>query len=203
MKRRWLINRCSASGCSGTGVPVILAFIAVVAFVQPAFCGGRQVKLSSHNDKIDIQLDDEVQVRTMYLPPVYDDKGNPRQYTWAERQKLRGNPRETGYQSDYDNLKVGQIVNVSLGQKASESKKQDKASGNKATVTVGKTKWVPMGDLSGMIEKIDGNTKQLTLTVESVSLPNTPRPDSAVLKAILGDRAGYKILILSKDPGQK
>src|SRR5262249_32606139 len=163
----------------------------------PAFSGGKQsqqsqqLKLSTHNDKIDIQLDDEVQVRTLYLPPVYDDKGKERQYTYAERQKLKGNSRQPGYQADYDSLMVGQIVNVSLAQKARDSKKQI-GHANKAVVTIGKTKWIPLGELGGMVTKLDGNTKLLTLTVESVSLPNTPRPDPAVIKAILADRVGYK-----------
>jgi hypothetical protein len=197
MKERWFITRFDSSSVA----LVMLAILAALAPVQPAFSGGRQIKLSSHHDQIDIQLDDEVQVRTLNLPPAYDDKGNPRQYTYAERQKLKGNLREPGYQSDYDSLKVGQIVNVSVGQKASDAKKQG-AAGSKAVVTVGKTKWVPMGELTGAILKLDGTTKQLTLTVESVSLPNTPRPDAALIKAIIADRVGYKILILSMDPGQ-
>jgi hypothetical protein len=183
----------------------LFAILLALVLVASGMCGGRQppqVKLSSHNDRIDIQLDDEVQVRTLYLPPLYDDKGNPKQYTYAERQKLRGNLRETGYQSDYDSLKVGQVVNVSLGQKASDVKKQS-GSATKSVVTVGKTKWIPMGELTGAIVKLDGTIKQLTLSVESVSLPHTPRPDPALIKAIIGDRVGYKILIVSKDPGQK
>jgi hypothetical protein len=182
-----------------------LAILAAFGLAGPGLSGGHQpphVKLSTHNDRIDIQLDDEVQVRTLYLPPLYDDKGKERQYTYAERRKLKGNSREPGYQSDYDSLKVGQAINASLGQKASDVKKQS-GPANKAVVTVGKTKWIPMGELTGVIARLDGTTKQLTLTVESVSLPNTPRPDSAVIKAILADRVGYKILILSKDPGQK
>jgi hypothetical protein len=206
MTCRWLkVGLENSSGVTGV-LTVVLAFFAALWLVLPTFSGGRQpqqVKLSTHNDRIDIQLDDEVQVRTMNLPPLYDDKGNPKQYTYAERQKLRGNLRETGYQSDYDSLKVGQIINLSLGKKASDAKKQDRGASGTKTVTVGKTKWIPMGELTGEITKLDGTTKQLTLTIESVSLPNTPRPDPALIKAVLGDRVGYKILILSKDPGQK
>jgi hypothetical protein len=200
MKDRWLITRFGGTGLA----PVMFAILFACGLVLPAFCGGRhppQVNLSTHHDRVDIQLDDEVQVRTLNLPPVYDDKGNPRQYTWAERQKLKGKSRELGYLSEYDNLKKGQIVNVSLGQKASDSKKPG-GPGNKSIVTVGKTKWIPMGELMGAIVKLDGTTKQLTLSVESVTLPHTPRPDSALIQAALADRVGYKILILSMDPGQ-
>src|SRR5262249_45691394 len=142
---------------------LLLAILAAVVLIPPAFSGGRQLKLSSHNDRIDIQLDDEVQVRTMYLPPIYDDKGNPRQYTYAERQKLKGRSGEVGFQSDYDSLKVGQVVNIALGQKASDAKKQA-GPASKSVVTVGKTKWVPMGELTGAITRLDGTTKQLTLS---------------------------------------
>jgi hypothetical protein len=200
MKERWLSTRFSRTGVA----EVLLAFLAALWFVMPGLGGGRQppqVKLSSHNDRIDIQLDDEVQVRTLSLPPAYDDKGNQKQYTYAERQRLKGNSREPGYLSEYDSLAVSQIVDVSLGQKASDPKKQGRAA-NKPVVTIGKTKWIPMGELRGMIVKLDRNAKQLTLAVESVTLPNMPRPDPAVIKAILNDRVGYKILIL-KDPAQQ
>ena len=206
MKEHWLMVGLECKFGKNGVAPVALAMLAVLGPVLPAFCGGRQppqVKLSTHNDRIDIQLDDEVQVRTLNLPPAYDDKGNPKKYTYAERQKLKGNSREPGYQSDYDSLMVRQDVSVSLGQKASDSKKQNRnGPSNKAVVTIGKTKWVPMGEFSGVVVKLDGTTKQLTLTVESVTLPNTPRPDPAVIKAILADQVGYKILIL-KDTAQR
>src|SRR5580692_1107206 len=55
-------------------------------------------------------------VRTFDLPPNYDEKGNPKKYTKAELQKLKGDdPAEKklpGYKSDFSELKVGDYVQV-------------------------------------------------------------------------------------------
>lgn len=66
----------------------------------------------------ELEVDDEVVVRTMQLPPKFDDKGKPTKYTAEEMKELKGDkPGLPGYVSDYDSLKPGQLVTVTFGKK--------------------------------------------------------------------------------------
>jgi serine/threonine protein kinase len=56
----------------------------------------------ARNQDIDLLAADDVTVRALKLPPVFDDKGKPRNYTTKELEKLKGPDRTLpGYTSDF------------------------------------------------------------------------------------------------------
>jgi hypothetical protein len=62
-----------------------------------------------------LDVADEVEVRMMEMPLAFDDMGRPRKHTPEEVKELKGdNPNIPGYRSDYERLRVGQIVDVSF-----------------------------------------------------------------------------------------
>jgi hypothetical protein len=65
-----------------------------------------------------LQAADDVKVRLSYPPVGVDEKGRPKRYSQKELQALRGPDKKLpGYESDFDNLRAGQIVRVTLVQK--------------------------------------------------------------------------------------
>jgi len=61
---------------------------------------------------------DDVKVRTLNLPVQYDDKGKPKKaYTAKEKKELKGDPKLPGYSAGFEDLKVKQIVEVTLVRK--------------------------------------------------------------------------------------
>lgn len=77
----------------------------------------RQVfKTITKRDDYEIQTDDNTKIRFLQPPLIFDDKGNPKKYTSAELQQMR-DPRLPGYKGDFDQLKPGHIVKITLGKK--------------------------------------------------------------------------------------
>jgi hypothetical protein len=74
----------------------------------------------------EIDLAASAEVRTMFLPTVYDEKGNFKKYSQAELKELKGpNPQAPGYKSDITILKPGQTVVINLSKnKGTENKLQ-------------------------------------------------------------------------------
>lgn len=65
--------------------------------------------------KIELQAADDVKVRTYNLPQEFDDKGKPRKYTQKELAELKGpDTKLPGYTAEFDNLRVGQEVEVTV-----------------------------------------------------------------------------------------
>jgi hypothetical protein len=172
-----------------------------------------QPHYQSTYQNVDIQAGDEVRVRTLYLPPAYDDKGNPRHYTSAEKKALKGtDPKVPGYNSDFGSLKAGQAVKISLSVvKESKTTSDDAATTEKPAA---KPKPPPTktgstatgGELQGVILKVDDATKKLTLRVDGLALAGTVRSqhlDKDTLNAIMADRRASLIVILSRDSGQR
>ncbi len=62
----------------------------------------------------------ETRVRTMLLPPVFDEKGNPRKYTAQELKKLKGPGNLPGYPAALKDLKVGQSLRFDFSRKKAE-----------------------------------------------------------------------------------
>jgi hypothetical protein len=58
---------------------------------------------------------DDVKIRTMTLPVVYDEKGKPRKHTAKELKELKGKGNLPGYTAGWDDLKVNDLVSVTLG----------------------------------------------------------------------------------------
>jgi hypothetical protein len=63
----------------------------------------------------DFQADENVKVRIKDVPETFDEKGNIKKYTYAERMELKGKDKNLmGYESSLEALKPGQTVLVAL-----------------------------------------------------------------------------------------
>ena len=76
--------------------------------------------------KVDLQLYDEVKVRTLTAPINYDDKGNIKQYTAAELKELRGKDGLPGFTAEKDTLRQGQTVLVVVARKKPDAEMKPK-----------------------------------------------------------------------------
>lgn len=64
----------------------------------------------------DFQADENVKVRVKDLPEQFDEKGVIKKYTAQEKAEFKGKDKNLpGYESSIDALKVGQIVQATLG----------------------------------------------------------------------------------------
>jgi hypothetical protein len=79
--------------------------------------------IEEQQQMIPLQGVDELQVRVLKLPPVYNDKGRPRRYTVKELRELKGSGNAPGYRADLDDLREGQVVRVTLARKKAPLKK--------------------------------------------------------------------------------
>jgi hypothetical protein len=88
----------------------------VVLQVSVPYLAG--LRLAQRNIDVDLQPTDDMKVRTLVLPPDFDEKGRPKKYTAKELKELKGpDPKLPGYASDFDSLKPDQIVKVFLARK--------------------------------------------------------------------------------------
>jgi hypothetical protein len=72
------------------------------------------------NRDVDLQATDEMKVRTLNPPVEFDEKGKPRKYTAKELKEMRGPDRKLpGYTADFESLKIGQIVRVTVARRKS------------------------------------------------------------------------------------
>jgi hypothetical protein len=75
----------------------------------------RNTKVVTEAFNIEMQAGQTLVVRTLELPFVYDEKGNPKEYTPEEIRKMKGsNPSLPGYEATPESLRAGQIVQVAL-----------------------------------------------------------------------------------------
>jgi hypothetical protein len=73
---------------------------------------------------VELQATDDLKVRILQPPVDFDEKGRPRRYTAKELKDLKGPDIQLpGYTGDFDNLKPGQTVQVSLARKKDALKK--------------------------------------------------------------------------------
>src|SRR5437867_1041864 len=64
-------------------------------------------------ENFDFQSVDDVKVRWKNLPPLFDDKGNPRKPSDKERAELKGPDKKLpGYQADFADLRKDMTVEV-------------------------------------------------------------------------------------------
>jgi hypothetical protein len=83
--------------------------------VQMARQQANMVQYKDHHYNVELQAADNMKVRTLSLPVEYDDKGKPRKYTAKELSDLKGSdPKLLGYTAEFDNLRVGQEVEVTV-----------------------------------------------------------------------------------------
>jgi hypothetical protein len=80
----------------------------------------------AHKD-FDLETIENVKVRLAQLPTEYDDKGFPKKYTDKELKERKGpDPKLPGYTASPDDVKVGQIVKLTLARKKPAPKPADK-----------------------------------------------------------------------------
>ena len=71
------------------------------------------VKVVAAHKDVNFETPEDVKVRSMTLPEVFDDKGAPKKYTKEEIDKLK-DPKLPGYATTVDQLKKGQTVKLYL-----------------------------------------------------------------------------------------
>jgi serine/threonine protein kinase/Leucine-rich repeat (LRR) protein len=95
-----------------------------------AFHQAQVYQVTARDRKLDLKLDDDVKVRTIKLPPAYDEKGSVRKRTPAELKELKGpDTRLPGYTSGREYLSAGQVVQVHLEAGQVKAKPKGKAPG--------------------------------------------------------------------------
>jgi hypothetical protein len=78
-----------------------------------------EVPVGNRWERTQMPLGDDVKVRVMDLPPVYDDKGKLRAPTSKEKQDARGPDRKLpGYTGSLEDLKPGQYVRLTVVKRA-------------------------------------------------------------------------------------
>lgn len=74
----------------------------------------------------DIATDDKTHIRFVEPPVAFDDKGNPKKYTAAELKELKGtDARLLGYKGEFEQLRPGHVVKVTLGKRAATKAGKD------------------------------------------------------------------------------
>jgi hypothetical protein len=75
----------------------------------------KSIKVVNATQNVDFQAEEKVVVRTKQTPAAFDEKGNIKKYTPAEMRELKGkDPSLPGYESSVENLKPGQLIQVTL-----------------------------------------------------------------------------------------
>jgi hypothetical protein len=89
---------------------------------------GRGVTAKETTKDVEIAQAEDIKVRTINPPPVYDEKGKPRRHTPKELKELKGEGNLPGYTADLNALKANQTVIVYYSppkKKASGKKGED------------------------------------------------------------------------------
>jgi TolA-binding protein len=79
------------------------------------------IKIEEKSQDIQMQAHDEMKVRTLIPPPVFDDKGNPRKYTPEELADLKDSTTLPGYRAAFGDVQTKQYIQVAIGQKKTDS----------------------------------------------------------------------------------
>jgi hypothetical protein len=66
---------------------------------------------------LDIEPGDEIKVVAANPPVAFDDKGKVKKYTAKELAELKDDPKSKFFKADFDSLKNGQFVTVTVGWK--------------------------------------------------------------------------------------
>jgi len=75
-------------------------------------------KVEQKTQDLEVKTGDEVKVRTIREPEVFDEKGKLKRLSAKERKELKGDdPRLPGYKAEFSDLREGQIVQVNLVRK--------------------------------------------------------------------------------------
>jgi hypothetical protein len=75
-------------------------------------------KVVTDRKEFNLQGTDKTIVRLAKLPVVYDEKGNVKEYTEQEKKEKKGKDSKLpGYQAEFANLEVGQVVKITVSSK--------------------------------------------------------------------------------------
>jgi hypothetical protein len=80
-----------------------------------------------------IELSPDAKIRTSWTPAEFDDMGNLKKLTAAEKKELKGDPKLPGYKADLAALKAGQKATVHLARVKDED---DKGTALRATMVL-------------------------------------------------------------------
>jgi hypothetical protein len=106
---------------------------------------------AAHRD-LEIQLDDEVKIRSLKAPVLMDEDGKPRKPTSEELKELKGSdPKAPGYARDLRDLKKGQMVRVYLARQKRAKREEKTPDDNPNKAPAEKSSWVSAGQLVGMV----------------------------------------------------
>jgi hypothetical protein len=101
------------------------------AAVTQARMEANAFKIVNEHKDFDIQGGDNAKVRLQDLPTRLDEKGNPKPYTADEKKDLKGTDSKLpGYNAEWTDLKVGQIVKVTLSKHHDDPKDKDAKDNN-------------------------------------------------------------------------
>lgn len=120
-----------------------------------------QQRLTTKVYDLELTVAPDAKVRIKNVPPRFDAKGQLLKYSADELKELRGDTPEDkklpGYKRDLADLKVGDVVTVTLAQPQPDPRDKDKSH------------WVPAGQLTGTVAGVEGG-KSLTLKVNSTEV---------------------------------
>jgi hypothetical protein len=202
---------------AGLAALTALCFTALIAPRATA-----QVRLTAAHRDLELVADDDVKVRSLKVPPQFDDKGKPRKPTAEELKALKGPDRKLpGYTLDYADLKPGQIVRLSLSRRKTAKPSDKETDAKKDSGASGKSPWVSVGEVTGVLSKVSNPTaeggkkkqaqaadaaKRLTVRLDyaAVAGKGRQRPKPAGGKLTLGEDVFVSmIVVLADEPAGK
>lgn len=154
----------------------------------------RRPQVVTKNYDVEVSVADDIKVRLKNPPARFDQKGQLLKYSAEELKELKGDlPEEKnlpGYKSDFADLKIGDIVAVSLVRFQPDPKDKDK------------TVRVAAGQLNGTVAKVQGGGKTLIVRV-SVAEAKLPFPTVANQNKVTLDPRQFQaagIMVLVENP---
>jgi hypothetical protein len=170
--------------------------IAVGAMILLAFCWALDVTpytqagqlhrkpRNTTNQMLEIPLAEDAIIRFKKAPKQYDDKGKAITPTEAQLKELKGDPKLPGYKADYDDLKLGQTVEVRV---ARPKKTKNSTEGEKA-------QWVTLTTITARIAH-SGRRRPGGANAEANGKAETNTGDKLVLEANITalTQAGLKV----------
>jgi hypothetical protein len=175
------------------------------------------VRLTAAHRDLEVTVDDDVKVRSLKVPPQFDDKGKPRKPTTEELKALKGPDRKLpGYTLDYADLKPGQTVRLSLSRRKTAKPSNKETDAKKDSEVSGKSPWVSVGEVTGVLSKVssptaDGgkkkkdqaadSTKRLTVRLDyaAVTGKGRARPNATAAKLSLGENVFVTMIVVVSD----
>lgn len=156
---KWIRRAVVAGGV--LGLIVYLSESGPVRAQRPRLRGPQPQVVTKTYD-IDVTAAPEAKVRIKNAPPRFDQKGNLLKYSADELRELKGDSPEDkklpGYKRDFADLKVGDVVAVSLVRPHPDAKDKDKPT------------WTAAGTLTGTIAGVSGGGKTLTVKINATEL---------------------------------